>query len=344
MDGAGRKIEIFEPFGRALDLTKLILFQPFDFTKWMVIGFAAFLAGLADGTRFGFPNFGSGDFKGDATTRNVADAQALMPWVTAGIIAVVAVIVVVMILLFMWLGSRGRFMFIDCIVRNRGAIEEPWRQYRSEGNSLFLFTLSFAIASFLLALLLALPLLIPFFRTGDFSGFGRGSLVYMISMIALFVVLSTAWALVVWLMVPIMYRRRCRAVAALKEVLRLVSERPAPILLFGLFGIVIAIAGAMVSCLVICLTCCIALIPYIGTLVLLPLYTFYYAYTLLFLRQFGPEFDVWASAGAVPMIAAAADASAPAASVAETPPAAEPPPPPAQLPPQLPPSDPPPQP
>jgi hypothetical protein len=30
--------------------------------------------------------------------------------------------------------------------------------------------------------------------------------------------------------------------------------------------------------------------------VLLPLYTFYYSYTLLFLRQFGPEYDVWGGA------------------------------------------------
>ena len=33
-----RKIEIFAPFSAALDLTKLILFQPFDLGKWCVIG------------------------------------------------------------------------------------------------------------------------------------------------------------------------------------------------------------------------------------------------------------------------------------------------------------------
>ncbi len=31
---SGRKIEVFEPFSRAFDLTKLILFQPFDLAKW----------------------------------------------------------------------------------------------------------------------------------------------------------------------------------------------------------------------------------------------------------------------------------------------------------------------
>ena len=50
MNEAGRKIEIFKPFGEAFELTKKILFQPFDIGKWFVIGFAAFLAG----------NFGGG--------------------------------------------------------------------------------------------------------------------------------------------------------------------------------------------------------------------------------------------------------------------------------------------
>src|SRR5437868_14857484 len=41
------KIEIFQPFGEAFELMKKILFQPFDFKKWLVIGFVAWLANLA---------------------------------------------------------------------------------------------------------------------------------------------------------------------------------------------------------------------------------------------------------------------------------------------------------
>ena len=47
----------------------------------------------------------------------------------------------------MWIGSRGRFIFTDCIVRNRGAIAEPWREFRREGNSFFLFSLIVAGSS-----------------------------------------------------------------------------------------------------------------------------------------------------------------------------------------------------
>ena len=45
MNGPDRKIEILAPFNQAIELTRLILFRPFDVTKWLVIGFAAFLSG-----------------------------------------------------------------------------------------------------------------------------------------------------------------------------------------------------------------------------------------------------------------------------------------------------------
>jgi hypothetical protein len=38
-----------------------------------------------------------------------------------------------------------------------------------------------------------------------------------------------------------------------------------------------------------CLTCCLAAIPYLGSVILLPLLVFDRAYPLYFLEQFGPE-------------------------------------------------------
>jgi len=70
---------------------------------------------------------------------------------------------------------------------------------------------------------------------------------------------------------------------------------PGEILLYCLFLIVLALATAIVTCLAICATCCIAAIPYIGTVILLPVFVLLRSFSLLFLRQFGPEYDVWAS-------------------------------------------------
>jgi hypothetical protein len=42
-----------------------------------------------------------------------------------------------------------------------------------------------------------------------------------------------------------------------------------------------------------CATCCVVLIPYVGTVILLPVFVLMRSYLLLFLRQFGSEYDVW---------------------------------------------------
>ena len=80
-----RKIEIFAPCSAALDLTKLILFQPFDLTKWFVIGFAAFLSHLAGGGGGSFnynPNLGRGNWNFRSTTHDVFQSATGMPsWV-----------------------------------------------------------------------------------------------------------------------------------------------------------------------------------------------------------------------------------------------------------------------
>jgi hypothetical protein len=49
----------------------------------------------------------------------------------------------------------------------------------------------------------------------------------------------------------------------------------------------------MVGCLVTCLTCCLAALPYIGTVIVLPVPVFFRSFSLLFLRQFGADWDVW---------------------------------------------------
>src|SRR5207247_1371724 len=86
--------------------------------------------------------------------------------------------------------------------------------------------------------------------------------------------------------------QRCRASKAFCIVVRLIGSYPGEIILYCLFLIVLALATAIVGCLVTCVTCCIAAIPYIGTVILLPIFVLLRSFSLLFLRQFGPEYDV----------------------------------------------------
>src|SRR5262249_56848802 len=120
---------------------------------------------------------------------------------------------------------------------------------------------------------------------------------YVVVIIALWMLIILlvvfAWALIVNFMVPVMYRRRCRGYEAFRAATSLIARHPGEIVLYCLFLIVLALACLIMGCIVTCATCCIAAIPYVGTVVLLPVFVLLRSFSLLFLRQFGPEYDVW---------------------------------------------------
>jgi hypothetical protein len=291
MNGTPAVIEIFKPFGDAFELMKRMLFQPFDLSKWCVVGFAAFLAG-----NFG----GGGGFSGRIPNGNKTAAPwqgpydfQHWPWLMALIVAV-GVFVFAMIIVLMWIRARGTFIFTDCIVHNRGAIKQPWREYRIEGNSYFVFSLVFGFAMMAIFVLVV------------------GGFVFVLWIVnlpdnqktVLFAVLGVlvflAWigfaiifGLVSYFMPPVMYVRRCRALDAFREVLHLVRKNPGPFILFGLFSIVLFLGLIVAGMIAACATCCLAVIPYVGTVITLPALVWIRAFGLLFLRQFGPDYDVW---------------------------------------------------
>ena len=293
MNGSEPRIEIFKPFGEAFELMKKILFQPFELKKWLVIGFAAWLANLGAGGG-GIGDFNYPDNRREGVQKfNETIGQIPQPLLITGICVLICV-VLLLIVLFAWLRARGRFIFVDCVVHNRAAIVEPWKEFRAEGNSFFLFSLLVVLVVVPVIVIAGLVLIVPFIPGRDQTEPGVGfwigiSLTAFISVCLIFV-----WALITQLMVPIMYRQRCRARVAFAQAMGLVSSYPGPILLYVLFLLLLAVAAVMVSCAVTCATCCIAAIPYVGTVILLPIPVTLGAFSLLFLRQFGPDFDVWA--------------------------------------------------
>ena len=296
MNGTEPKIEIFKPFGEAFELMKKILFQPFDLKKWFVIGFATWLAFLGGGGGF---NFRSND-AGGSDWKELSDAINQIPhWLLVLGVSVLVVSLIVLAVVFAWLRARGRFMFVDCIVKNRGAIAKPWREFQKEGNSYFLFSLVAAFVFVIFTALLSLPLIILAIRGRYYLYLHRDRLdVYVLLVIAawVFVILLViiAWALIASFMLPVMYRRRCRAYEAFRAAASLIAAHPGEIVLYCLFLIVLAIATALISCFAMCATCCIAALPYIGTVILLPIYIVLGSFSLCFVRQFGSDYDVWA--------------------------------------------------
>lgn len=294
MNGTAQSIEIFKPFGEAYEVMKKILFQPFDISKWFVIGFAAFLAGNFGG---GFGFWWPGRFNASHTVRhNYAPTIPHLEWWVIILCIIFFVVLIALFFVIAWVSARGRFIFTDCIVQNRAAIAQPWREYRKEGNSYFLFTMAIAFGAMVVVMLLALSIFLTLGLLGRTSH-GVTTPLFAI-LFALFFIIWICFviffALVSHFMVPVMYIRRCRAIEAFRDVARLIAHNIGSFVLFCLFSIVLCMALVFIGAIVTCLTCCIAALPYIGTVILLPLFVWMRAFGFCFLRQFGPNYDVWA--------------------------------------------------
>jgi hypothetical protein len=333
MNGTAPKIEIIAPLSQSMELMRRILFRPFNLEKWLVIGFAAFLAHLGGGGRFNF-NFPSSwrNRSWHSHSWTATDFSTQMPGWFWPLMFVVVPLGIALAVLLAWIGSRGRFIFTDCIVRDRGAIVAPWHEYRREGNSLFIFTLGVALVLLALFAIGILPLLLPSILHHHHINvtFTLG----LVFWLALLIIAALAWWIISQFMVPVMYRQRCSAWSAFQKTVGLITSHAGEIILFVLFLVVITIALGIVVLLVGVLTCCVGLclfaLPYVGTVILLPVEILLFGYTLLFLRQFGSDWDVWATLEAAPVQTPPSPAVAP-----EIPPPAAPPSPPSESPPQL---------
>jgi hypothetical protein len=300
---------VVRPVSPAIERMKRMLLQPFDFSKWLAIGFCSWLAGLggSSGGNFNF-NRTHQQFPRDIGHELIRLKLYLLDhlaWVIpASVVALLLILGLVVLLL--WLGSRGAFMFLHCVVRDRGEVAAPWSEYRREGNSLLLFRLILAGCGLIL-ILFALALFF-FLGLGGFGWVIAAGHVPKFSPLVTGLVIGVGIFFLVWLpllitvlftnefVVPIMFLRRCTCTEAWGEFLNLLGEHPGSFVRYLLFQIVISIVVVMIALAAILCTCCICLIllilPVVGSVVVLPISVFWRNYSLLYLAQFGPEYDL----------------------------------------------------
>jgi hypothetical protein len=261
------------------------------------MGFAAFLSGAwGSGFKFRFPTGGNWSFKSTSYNHHASFSESLPPWLIPFIFVIVVVIIIIAFV-FAWIAARGRFIFMDCVVKNRAAIVEPWTEYRREGNSFFLFTLVVGLAGLVIMGTLVLLFVVPLglFSDGKITGgLGVAAICALIFFALIWVVLAIIFAVVTQFMIPVMYRRRCLAREAFSGVWKLIRTHPGPFVLFILFTVVVGVALLVAGTIASCMTCCLAGLPYVSSVVFLPAFVWLLGFKLLFLRQFGPEYDVWA--------------------------------------------------
>jgi hypothetical protein len=297
------QISVTRPISQAIERVRQILFNPFDLGKWFTIGFCAWLARLGESGGSGGGNFnGNSNHGGDvhqqfehARTYVVENLYWIMP-----VAICAAVFIFALMAIFIWLNSRGKFMFLHCVALNRAEVVEPWHRYEAQANSLFWFRLALAAIWMVIAIPFAVLMVIvtlPMFRNDawNFGGMlllgGLFTGLFLIGMCFLLIrKLTTDFV------VPIMFLRGNRCVEAWREFRQLLGANFGNFVLYLLFQIVIGlVVGLMTLAILIacCLLCCVLAIPYLGTVLLLPLIMFHRAYSLCYLAQYGPRFNVF---------------------------------------------------
>lgn len=119
----------------------MVLFQPFNLERWFIIGFCAWLASLMEAGGGGGGSGPNINLDRGSVEQFQREVVQNLPVIIAvgGTLLVVGIVVQIVCL---WLSSRGKFMFLHCVATNRAEVRIPWRNYRLQGNSLFLFRLA----------------------------------------------------------------------------------------------------------------------------------------------------------------------------------------------------------
>lgn len=177
-----RTISLIDIIKLSIERTKVILFQPFNFKKWMKLLFIAMMAGaLGAGSGGGSgqpvkkadaeqPFYQTTDDQGikqtaeqklgltiDENTTEFAASSGnqifhkYFGWMGTTTLIFFIILLTIIILMMIWLSCRFRFIWLDAIIHNQTLIIKPFHQYKKLGNSYFKFTLAMSSLSFLLS-------------------------------------------------------------------------------------------------------------------------------------------------------------------------------------------------
>jgi hypothetical protein len=297
------QIRFIDPFSRGWGRMKKALFQPFNLKKWFLVGFTAFLAGLADCHNGGGNNSGGrgsshwdwGDVLGfpREAWQWLTDNPGWFTLIVMGILLIFAIGI-----LLTWLSSRGKFMFLDNVVHDRAEVSKPWQEFRAQGTSLFVWRFCFGLIVFIaIAAYLFMCFLV-------FSGLHEGDApeqVYIITAIwmvlgffALVIISAYIDLFLDSFVVPIMYKNKISAVQGWRQFRKIFSSHVMHFIGYGLFNffvMLLVVIGVIIICF---LTCCIGfvllIIPYINSVALLPVSYTFRAFSVEFLEQFGKDY------------------------------------------------------
>ena len=301
-----------DAISHAVERSKQLLF-PIKGDKWFALGFTVFLAQCGEGGGGGgvqVPSIPSGSGPsvphgptGSGSGGMPPEFQKMIDQVVRALhddlalylsLAIGGVLLMMGLWIFvLWFSSRAKLMFIESVIWDRVDLGAQWTRAAGLGMSLFKFRAWLGVGSSLLVLsamgagvLVALPDL----QSGLFFG-SRALIGYSLFGFAILFIgfpLTITFLLLDDFVVPLMVVRNVRVREAWRicraEVL---SGNVGGVMLFYLLRMVLSIAVGIAAVILSCVTCCFTAIPYLGTVIMLPIFVFSRAYPLYYLEQLG---------------------------------------------------------
>ncbi|MBN1558369.1 MAG: hypothetical protein JW951_09515, partial [Lentisphaerae bacterium] len=216
---------------------------------------------------------------------------------TIALVGALAVILfLALTLLVLWVRARGKFMFLDNVLNNRAEIRHPWHVFAQHGNSLFRWTVGYAVICLLIGILLAAATFVsavkPCIAAGAFTTAALPGLVVSIVLWIVFgIITAYIGRFLEDFIVPLMYKHDLTTREAWARFLPVFRHNAGAFVIYGLFYLVLSMIAGFCVLLLIIATCCIAAcivgIPYLGTVLLLPIPVFFRLYSLEYLAQYG---------------------------------------------------------
>lgn len=282
-----------DALSQAFRKMKKTLFSPFSLQLWFTLAFPAFLANLGSGG-FGF-NFMQSSSKEKIS--NILTEHLLLFLLILGFIVLLAI---ALSLVFYWLSSRGRFIFLDMLVRGADAerFGSRWNRFRTAANSFFQVKIGFLLC-YLLAILLgsagSLPLLgallnsvtgreliqMPYLNYSklppELQSLTLGiCITLIIASFLLFFLLLILDTIFNDYGALLMYRKEISGWTALQKTFTAIRESPFRFVKYIWGLILIQILASLAIFVFLIATCCcigyiLLLIPYISTVVMMPI-------------------------------------------------------------------------
>ena len=319
------EISLVRPFFSALNDTKRLLFRPFKIGQWFRLGFLAFLSLIGKPIAIEL-----GEFESWITASQLLFLANLsrvfgFSWVPPSIPAlpsfslpkemspslfIVGLLVgILAIILLTFLGilwscvqTRGMFMFIGGLARPRESIHALWNEQRDNGKSMFFFLIQLWLILLVMSFIVWLSTSIILGSTVGIDNFlasplsSPAFLPIVLAGILLFVFAMILLIFIVDFVVPIIY---CRGLgpggvwgAWHYFINSFWNQDKKSIVNYSLLRVLMLIGIVAIAKILTIVTFNLASIPYLGSLLLLPLSVFQQVYPLRFIEQFGADWQI----------------------------------------------------